>query len=227
MFETSGQFNEAVQDYLYLLDREYPLGSALKIVGDKYQLVSQERSMLFRGIIPKHQCLSRRKTIIQTVSARKDLYIDGYNVIRTIGSYLNGRAVFISMDSLLRDASEMHRASLNKEVMEKSENLLIEHLAAIPVKEVIIYLDYPVSKSGHLAERLNKKLCDFGLKGLAKTVHSPDHLLKEKTDGIICTADSAIIDHSYTKVYDLAHAILVKNYEPDFINFEKKYLLEK
>ena len=119
----SEYFIDAVSDYLYLLEKNYPQKLILKIVGDRYQLSGTERSMLYRGIQRTEDCENRKMKICAGLTQNVDLFIDGYNVIRTIGSYLLGLTVFISMDGYLRDASEMHRATLKKSILEQTLKL--------------------------------------------------------------------------------------------------------
>ncbi|HDO27975.1 MAG TPA: DUF434 domain-containing protein [Bacteroidetes bacterium] len=220
MFLLSVNFEKAVKDYLYLLERGYPQKSILKIVGDKYQLVSRERSMLFRGVVTQKDCGLRKSKSLDMTEEDSSLYVDGYNVIRTIGSYLLGKPVFIAMDGFLRDAAEMHRSTLQKKILNRTLDLLVRYLASVHPGEVIIYLDEPVSKSGQLATRLNELLQQNALTGNALTTHSPDHHLKSVSQGIVCTADSAVIDNCKTKVFDLAQAILDLTFQPEYITFE-------
>lgn len=221
MFHLSKSFVEAANDYLYLLERNYPQKSILKLVGDKYQLISQERSMLFRGIISRESCNYRKTRMADSIQDGSSIFIDGYNIIRTIGSYLLGKPVFIAMDGFVRDASEMHRTTLKKKILDQTIDLIITNLTTNKPENVIIYLDEPVSKSGELAFELNNRLSKAGIAGIAKTVHSPDHFLKDVDSGIISTSDSAIIDHSQALVFDLAKVILVDNYQPELNNFEE------
>lgn len=221
MMILSKHFAIAVNDYLFLLEKAYPQKTILKIVGDKYQLAGVERSILFRGIATREKCRLRKSRNIRILKPGSSLFIDGYNVIRTIGSYLSGKTVFISMDGFLRDAAEMHRSVLREKVLNQSINLMFEFLNKSQLSKATIYLDEPISKSGELASILNNKLLKSGIDGDALTVHSPDHYLKEVNEGFICTADSAVIDNCQVKVYDLAKAILILNFKPDFINFEK------
>jgi len=223
MLKHSLQFIEAAKDYLYLLERKYAQKSALKMVGDKYQLIGKERSMLYRGVVPAQKSILRQSKMVNNIHDGVHLQIDGYNVIRTIGSYLLGKPVFIAMDGLLRDASEMHRSTLQKKILNKTIDLVINYLLNVKPSQTMIYLDEPVSKSGELAARLNEELKKNSLIGNAVTVHSPDYHLKEVCEGIICTADSAIIDHCHTKVFDLARKILDLNYQPDYINFKEMF----
>lgn len=220
MITISKNFLKAATDYLLLLEKAYPQKSILKLVGDKYQLVNTERSMLFRGIATNQNCQFRKDKHITHLQKGSKLFIDGYNVIRMIGSYLAGKVVFVSMDGFLRDAAEMHRSILKDKVLNHTLTLLIGFLTEIKVSELTIYLDEPISKSGELASDLNCRLLNARLNGLARTVHSPDHFLKETTEGIVCTADSAVIDNCQVKVFDLAKEVLEFNYHPNFISFE-------
>ena len=220
MFSLSPNFEKAVADYLYLLEKGYPQKSILKIVGDRYQLVSTERSMLYRGVVTEADRNRRKLKKLAALPSGTTLTIDGYNVIRTTGSYLLGKPVFVAMDGFLRDAAEMHRSTLKKKILERTLELLMNYLSSVSPRKVAIYLDEPVSKSGELASRINELLEQNGLKGEALTVHSPDHHLKAVSKGVICTADSAVIDVSKTKVFDLARAILDLTFHTDFVTFK-------
>ncbi len=222
MKELSEQFNQALAEYLFLREREYSQTSILKLVSDHHQLSGEERSMLLRGIHPKSDYDHRKSKSINELPDDCQIFIDGYNVIRTIGSYFLGKTLFISMDGFLRDASEMHRKILPTDIRNRCLDLIINYLKVKQPKTVLIYLDSPVSKSGELAALINKQIVETGLKGEATTVHSPDHHLKKVNKGIICTADSSIIDNGLVKVFDLAFAILTTNYQPDFINFHRE-----
>ena len=218
----SDLFQEAVTDYLYLIERNYSQKQVLKLVGDKYQLTGEERSVLFRGVVRSADCISRKKKQLSKVPDGSTLIIDGYNVIRTIGTYLLGRLLFVSMDGFLRDASEMHRSTLKSSILDKCLDLLFDFFVKHDPREVKIYLDEPVSKSGELASGMNKLLKKYGLHGEALTVPSPDYELKQVNSGIVCTADSAIIDNCKVPVFDLAYAILKDIYSPEFISLEKQ-----
>lgn len=226
MIMLSKHFETAVNDCLFLLEKSYPQKAILKMVGDRYQLSGQERSMLFRGIFPIEQCTARQQERVTSLTAGSKLHIDGYNVIRTVGSYLNGKPVFIAMDGFLRDAAEMHRSILKRQVSEKSLNMLMQFLSENAVKHVSIYLDEPVSKSGELSAYINRLLSENEIQGKAKTLRSPDYHLKLVTSGLICTADSAVIDECRVKVFDLAKAVLALKYSANFISLGTSYFIK-
>ena len=217
MKELSSHFKTAVRDYLYLMERHYPEKSALKLVSDRYALSGEERSMLFRGVAPAALAEERRKKTVRKPEPGSFFIVDGYNVIRTVGSYLNGNFVFVAMDSFLRDASEIHKKAVRDELVYRSLELIFETLSGLKCSGVRFLLDIPVSKSGELASYINQKLSDFGLSGEAITVHSPDHHLKKAEEGIVCTSDSVIVDECRLPVFDLAQQTLKMHFSPDFM----------
>jgi hypothetical protein len=221
MQKLTGEFKKAAKDYLYLLEKGYPQKSILKLVGDRYQLHAVERSILYRGIVPESLCETRLAKLTNALAEGEMVGIDGYNVVRTVGSYLLGKTVFISSDGFVRDAAEMHRAILKGKPLNQSIQLLLKFLQDRKVGFTTIYLDEPISKSGELAARLNESMPGLGLSGEAKPVHSPDHHLKKVNVGVICTADSIIIDECKVPVFDLARAILEENYSPDWIDLQE------
>jgi hypothetical protein len=87
----SDEFNNALLDYFYLIDRNFPEKASLKLVGDRYRLVSELRTLLYRGICSEKKASDRRKRI--TNNREGLLIIDGYNVLFTLLSYRLGRFV--------------------------------------------------------------------------------------------------------------------------------------
>jgi hypothetical protein len=210
-------FCNAAADYLLLMEHHYPQKAILKLVGDRYKLSGVERTMLYRGITTSQICKERRKkTFARIPSSRTQLHVDTYNVLITIGSYLNGNKVFIALDGYLRDASEIHGKAFRKELFDRSLDLMLTFIISTKIKTVFFYLDRPVSHSGELAKEINGLLDKHTLKGEATVHDSSDYILKRVESGICATSDSAIIDHSKIPVYDLARKTLEYHFEPKF-----------
>jgi len=213
------KFKSAKRDYLYLLERGFPQKGIIKLIGDRYALNRKERSMLYRGITTQDSRISRmeKRAKVREVKG-KSLLVDGYNVMITIGNYLNGNTVFLSNDGYLRDAAEMHGKVFRKVLMEKVLDLLLDDLRYLKVKNSVIYFDQPVSKSGELASRVSMLMKVSGIKGNAKTADSPDYILKQAKDGLIATSDSSIIDSSNVIVFDLARHVIQRKFKPEFLD---------
>lgn len=222
----SDGFFQAVCDYRYLLECDYPQKSMLKLVGDRYALPSHERVMLYRGLAKKQQVKTRQKKLTQKIPAHAEVTLDGFNVCRTVGSYLNGNPVFVGMDGYLRDVSELHRKKLKWEVLERSMTLILEFLREIDVSLVHFYFDTPISHSGKMCVMARQKLEEMNIAGDAETVFSPDYELINAEKGFICTADSNIIENTKVKVFDLAHQLLLNKFSAQVFSFPE-YLANK
>lgn len=220
----SEQFYVAAKDYLYLLERDYPQKGIVKLVGDHYLLTAAERVLLYRGMVHRDRLERRQKKKTERILKKEVLSIDGFNVVRTIGSYLNGNFVFVGMDGFLRDVSELHRKALKWPVLERTLRLIMDYLQRLQPESVTFYFDRPISHSGKMVVLTNSLLQERGLAGEAFAVFSPDHELKQRDDGVVCTADSGIIDNAHAPVFDLSAAVLHENFEPQFFSMEGAFL---
>ncbi len=215
----SKDFQTAVNDYLLLLNKQYPQKAILKLIGDRYALNSTERSMLYRGITSSKNAAKRAKKLIFEKNIKnQSIHIDGYNVLITIGSYLNGNVVFIGNDRYLRDASEIHGKIFRTELFERAVILILVYLEKLKVSEINFYLDQPVSFSGKLSQNINKIIKDYHLTGKAEVYNSPDYILKNIKEGIVATSDSTIIDKAKVNIFDLARNTIFYHFNPNFID---------
>jgi len=206
---------QAAEEYFWILSKGYPQDAALKLVGDKFMLPRDMRQVLYRGVIPDKQAVSRREKIA-TVGKGDLVLIDTYNVLFTVNNYLLGRPLFISNDGLLRDAGEMRGRIINKPQFSRSISLMLEVLQMWPGATYVHYLDEPVSHSGRLSIELCKDMVQMGIEGDAYTVKSPDQSLVEEESDAICTSDGGIIDQYQGRVIDLPRFLLQHYFQSDF-----------
>ncbi|MCK5822873.1 MAG: DUF434 domain-containing protein [Bacteroidales bacterium] len=215
-------FKNAINDYIYLLEKKYPQKAILKLIGDKYLLSSVERTILFRGITTKNKIISRStKLASENELFNQTIHVDCYNTLITIGSYLNGSTVFIGNDNFLRDASEIHGKIFRTELYEKSLSLIFYYLKTKNVSNILFYLDKPVSYSGKLCSDINDLLNKEKINGKAQTCESPDFILKNIDFGFCSTSDSIIIDNSNVKIFDLSRKTIEFHYKPKFLDLTK------
>ena len=210
------EFIEAINDYYFLLNKKYPQKAIIKIVGDKYKLSGIERTILYRGIFNLKECI-QRKTKICNGLVQKKITVDSYNVLITIGSYLNGNILFIGNDGVLRDASEVHGKIYRTELLERSLNLLFQYFNQQNISQADFFIDKPVSFSGKLKLILEKELQQHHISGSAKLYKSPDFYLKNVTEGLIASSDSVVISKAKTSVFDLAYHVLMHHFRPNFV----------
>jgi hypothetical protein len=216
----TSEFVLALKDYHYLIDRSYPHSESLKLTGNRYMLNKMQRILLSRGIFRTEEAERRiRKKV--SFFTRPMVYIDGYNVLFTIGNYLLGRPVFISNDTFLRDAGEIHGKIQKGKIFSRSLDLLMTYLEHSGQNEYILLLDQPVTGSDDVRQAINRIMQNSSLPGEARTVPDPDEELIRLTDGMIATSDSEIIDQADIQVIDIAFEVLTAAFRPLFINLSE------
>ncbi len=219
MFAYSEDFPNAVKDYESFLSKKYPQKAILKLVGDRYKLSGIERTMLYRGITTPDKAELRRGKLIEESKLKNEiLHVDAFNQLLTIGSYLHGRVVFISNDGFLRDASEAHSKAIETLLPFRAVEIMIGYLAKTEISGVKLYFESQVTGYEIFCERLEKSLPDFVLQPEIIVSENADKELINQEEGIICSSDSAIIERSELKVFDLAKATLEYNFWPKFFN---------
>jgi hypothetical protein len=209
-------FIDAVNDYHYLINKKFPQKAILKLVGDRYKLSSVERSILYRGIFHEQEC-EKRILKNQEEICNHTLYVDTYNVLYTIGSYLNGNVLFFGNDSLLRDASEIHGKLVRSQILDKALSLVFSYLATIKSTELFFYIDKPISNSGKLKKRIEGLIIENSLRGAARLYQSPDHHLKKVTKASVATSDTVIINKVDAKIFDLSKMVLFHHFNPKIV----------
>jgi hypothetical protein len=132
-----------------------------------------------------------------------------------------GRPVFVSTDSICRDAGSLFGKIQNQKIFLEAMVQLIDFLSETSQTYFQIFFDAPVSlRAGHamLAEDLIEKK---KLMGSVHLVKSADNAIKEFTSGITCTSDSTIIDSTQNPVCDLAFLALQHCYTPELLDIRK------
>ncbi len=205
-------FRQGALDYFYLQDRNYPQKGTLKLVGDRYKLSGDQRTVLYRCISSSISSNNREKRLT-TIIQDKILYIDGYNVLFTILNYRLGRLVFISTDGILRDAGSLHGKIRNDELFYDCITLLFDYLTLKTPACLNIFLDSPVSHSAKHKSTIDKALEQYSIKGSCQLVKSPDYEIKQNSEGVICTSDTAIIDRTENLIADIPRAVLEKKFK--------------
>jgi len=148
----SENFREALEDYIFMLEKKYPEKTIHEMVSTRYSLNHFERSMLYRGITTQ-AIAARRKDKLITIKKLNHLtlHIDLFNVLFTIAAYLRGFPVYIAMDGFLRDASESHESNEWVQHLDKALNLCLWNLNELKISKAVFYLDNPLHISGMMA----------------------------------------------------------------------------
>lgn len=201
----------AVSELSWLLTRGYAVGSALVLVGNRYQLSERQRTAVLRCSSSDAAMARRLRSLAGPARMRRaELLLDGYNVLTTIEAALAGGFLIRGREGALRDMASMHGTW--RAVDETLPALEIAARCAVlaEVRRCTWYLDRPVSNSGRLRSRILETAERLGVDWEVHLVADPDPVLA-KAPGLVATADSAILDRcvQWVNFTALAVALLV------------------
>lgn len=192
--EAHERLREAVADLSWLLTRGYADKSALKIVGDRHNLLERQRTAVMRCAC-SDAALDRRRAHQVPASALtgRTLHVDGYNVLTTVEAALADGVLLAARDGCYRDMASMHGTFRRVSETVPAIELLGSVLAAIGPSRVVWYLDRPVSNSGKLRSCLLEIAARQGWGWDVELVVDPDAILSASPE-IVASADSVILD---------------------------------
>jgi hypothetical protein len=216
----SEEFLDGLYDYYFLINRNYPEKGTLKLVGDRYRLNGDQRTILYRGITSEEKSNHRKKRLSGHIKD-KYLLIDGYNVLFTLLNYRLGRITFISNDSIVRDAGSLHGKLREEDLFLETLDLLFDFFTEFRPSFVHFYIDSPVSLSAFHSKIINEKITQNRLSGICEIVKSPDQYLKKNKKGILVTSDSVIIDKTSNDIVDLPHLVLKSRFRARLFDLNK------
>ncbi len=207
--EQLDRIRDAAADLRYLLGRGYAQPGALKLVGDRFQLTSRQRQLLFRGV-----CDPRVAEELQTGQVGSEgirgapLLVDGHNVLITLETAVAGGILIRSDDGFLRDIAEKHGAYRQSEHTDRAIDILREGLGELAPATVACFLDRPLPFSGLLAQRVREAL---GNSVSVDVVPSADGALKAavgaSAGSVVATSDSAIL-RAVPRTFDLTRYLV-------------------
>jgi hypothetical protein len=184
----------AVADLSWLRTRGYAEPSAIKLVGDRYQLRQRQRVAVGRCACSDSSKAGRAVRRVKPSNVvGNSLAIDGLNVITTIEVALAGGVLLLGRDRCMRDMASFHGSYRLVQETERAVALLVEVVQSMQPSEAVLYIDRPVSNSGRLAEIVRHAAAAHGSNLEALTADCVDETLGESS-AVVATADSAILD---------------------------------
>ncbi|MBN1796049.1 MAG: DUF434 domain-containing protein [Sedimentisphaerales bacterium] len=184
----------AVEDYSLLLTKGYAEKSALKLVGDRFELTQRQRIAVMRCSCSDSRLeLRKEKQIKLSAIKRNSLAIDGYNILITIEAALSAALLFRGRDGCLRDLASLHGTYRKVTETIPALEMIIELVSKAKPDEVTILLDKPVSNSGKLKKLIEDLTKQTGTYWNVRLFSNPD---KELILGssIVASSDSAVLD---------------------------------
>jgi hypothetical protein len=178
----------------WLLGNGYTVVSALKLVGDRWNLTARQRQAVWRSACSDEaRSLRRACEVAPTQVAGRSLVIDGFNVLTTIEAALGGAIVLHCRDSTYRDIAGLH--GNYRKVAETLPALakLADVLRRLGPQPIHWLFDRPVSNSGRIRSLVLETAAEHACAWTVELVNDPDAHLKHSA-GLIATSDSAILD---------------------------------
>jgi hypothetical protein len=192
--EAEHKLRDAVADLSWLLTREYATRSALKVVGDRYDLAQRQRTAVMRSACSDQARTDRQQRRVPPEQLRgQPLLLDGYNVLTTIEAALAGGVLIVGRDGAWRDMASIHGTYRKVEETVPAIALVGDLLAELGTGPCTWYLDSPVSNSGRLKTILADVARERSWNWRIELVPNPDRVLIESR-ALVATADSVILD---------------------------------
>ena len=208
--EMHSTLRTATDDLCWLLSRGYALPSALKLVGDRYQLQERQRTAMARAACgDKARERRGERRLVWEAIAGADLAIDGFNLLITIEAALGGGLLLDCRDGCVRDLASMHGSYKSVQETEVALQLIgtaLHTRSEQSPRSVQWLLDSPVSNSGRLAQRLRDMAATAGWPWQVETVFNPDAVLRI-SDKLVISSDSVILDGNIRWINAAAHLV--------------------
>jgi hypothetical protein len=203
-----GVLREALADLCWLLGRGYSDVAALELVGNRYELRARQRLAVQRCACADAARAQRQARRVSSEALRgRDLAIDGFNCVVTLESAMSGGLVLVGRDGACRDLASVHGSYRRVAETLAAVEAVAEHLAAVQVRDVLWYLDRPVSNSGRLAALIRDVGAARGLAWQVELVFAPDRALITDPARVVASGDAWVLDRAAAWV-DLVGAII-------------------
>lgn len=182
---------KAAEELSYLLNRGYPMTSAVKYTGDHYKFSERQRNALAMTISPLQGIAERKSRQVTDISG-ETIYIDGLDVITALETAFSHSVLFSCMDGTVRDLADLDGEYSLIPQTDTAIKALIRALGDLKAAKAVICLDKSVSHSG----RLKKRICElaeiipFELEVLNE--YAVDSVLKAKP--LIASSDADVLD---------------------------------
>jgi len=218
-------FFETYQDLKYLLNRNYRKKSALDFVTNHYGLNLFERNFFGRCVFSDDHLdiVNKKRTDLIEFSKSKSFAIDGFNVLITLESLIEGIAI-ICEDNVIRDLKYQKGYKLT-EKSEETIGIMLKSILNLNLNNFDVYFDQQTSKSGEISKITRNLMEKYSISGEVILSKKVDFELKQYE--FVATSDFHIIKNvngflDITKIVSKNYNLEVKN----FMDIIKKGKLE-
>ncbi|NLI79209.1 MAG: DUF434 domain-containing protein [Candidatus Riflebacteria bacterium] len=186
----------AVTDLAWLLTRGYGADSALRLVGDHFQLTSRQRLAVGRSSCSDAARDGRARRRLALAACRfQPLVIDGYNLLITLESALASGCLLRGRDGAIRDLASVHGSWRRVAETERAIRVVADALRSAEAGPVTWFLDAPVSNSGRLKTLLQTTGTALDLPWTVELTMNADRAILA-TGLPVVSSDSWILDEA-------------------------------
>jgi len=126
--------------------------------------------------------------------SRREIWLDGYNVLTTLETALAGGVVLRGRDSAIRDIAGVHGTFRKVRQTEPAARLIGQTLDRLNLRPCRWFLDKPVSNSGRLKAFLLDLAKMQGWPWSVELEENPDNVLMH-SKALVASSDSKILNH--------------------------------
>ncbi len=185
--------HRAADEVVWLLGRDYPIETAVRVVGDHHQLESRQRLALSRSCCAERARDARAARSLATDALRgAALSIDGFNLVVTLETALGRGLLLASRDGCLRDLAGLRGSYHLVDDTEHVIALLGKALAALGIARAEMFLESAVSNAGRLRGAIEAAADAWTVPIEITLVRDADPILA--TREAVVTADAAVLD---------------------------------
>lgn len=186
---------QASFDLSWLLGRGYPLTAALKLVGDRFQLLQRQRLAVGRAAASPQQVADRHARCLSVDQlAGQIIAIDTFNLLLTLETWIGGGVILRCCDRTLRDMASVHGTYRRVEATWEILRAVTSWLHFAEVAEVQWLIDQPVSNSGRLKQMLLQAYQELPTAvSSVELVPDPDRILSTSS-AVVISGDHVILD---------------------------------
>lgn len=187
------KLTKAKEEIEWLINRDYKIDTVVNFVGDRYQFSLRQRNALKRAICTDENKLMRKSKELSIDKIKEGpIYIDGFNLIITLEVALSKGTLIIGSDGCIRDLAGLRGTYKIIGKTDLALDIIGKFLSKYDAKEVVFYLDSPVSNSGNLKYKILNYKKIWNIKTEVELVNNADVVLEKL--GRVVTSDAAILD---------------------------------
>ena len=214
LFNSSNLYRigQAVNDYSFLLDKQYGDKASIKLVGDRYQLTARQRMAVQRISLPESEVkLINEREVVEAELDGQTLAMDGFNLLIFTEAILSKGYVFECRDGVYRDIASIHGSYYKVLETPEAIELLLETINSFNPASTIWYFDAPVSNSGKLKKLIELELKNYPFESEVLTVNNPDKELIMRKEAVVLSSDRFIISHA-NRWFNLGKYLIAKKF---------------